>query len=236
MPKYNRGIKREHYDAALERFADGRWVCDPGAGRIWSSEHRRWLKLTLHHNGYLYITVGYGGRGRMLTLSRVIWEFVHGPIPDLLEVNHKSGNTLDNGIGNLELVTTQGNQVHALETGLYVPKRGSARGRGASVTEEQAAEIRSLCRQRVPQEDIARRFGITQSNVSHINRGKTWTHVEGEGSTHRPGSKLTDEQVREIRALLASGEESQAAIGRRYGVGQRHISDIKRGRRRSSVA
>ena len=231
MPKYNRGIKREHYDAALQRFADGRWICDPGGGRIWSASAKRWMKPTVRTNGYCYVSVLFAGRNRSLTLSRVIWEYVHGPIPDLLEVNHKDGNKLDNGIANLELLTTQGNQLHALATGLYVPRRGSAKGRRASITEAQAAEILDLCRQRVSQYEIARRYGISQAAVSHINQRKTWTHVSGAGSSHRPGVKLSDDQVREIRELLASGQMSQEAIGRRYGVSQTCISDIKRGRR-----
>ena len=45
------------------------------------------------------------------------------------------------------------------------------------------------------------------------------------GSAH-PLARLTDDQVRSIRASISSGE-SLASIGRRYGVGKRTILDIK---------
>ncbi len=38
-------------------------------------------------------------------LHRDVWEFHNGPIADGMAIHHKNGNTLDNDIGNLELVS-----------------------------------------------------------------------------------------------------------------------------------
>jgi transcriptional regulator with XRE-family HTH domain len=51
-----------------------------------------------------------------------------------------------------------------------------------------------------------------------------------------PQQRLSDDQVREIRHLLAEGRLTQAEIGRRFGVSQIYVSNIKRGQRRTNVS
>jgi len=48
------------------------------------------------------------------------------------------------------------------------------------------------------------------------------------GEEH-PRARLTEEKVRAIRALAASGA-TNAALAREFGVARQHISDIVRGR------
>jgi hypothetical protein len=66
-------------------------------------------------------------------------------------------------------------------------------------------------------------LGTTKENkADSIRHG---THAKGE----RHGrAKLSESQVREIRALYAAGGITQKAIGRRFGIGQAQVSEIVR--------
>lgn len=66
-------------------------------------------------------------------------------------------------------------------------KRDGTQPRGkdrptAVLTDEQVREIVALRATGLSQEKIARQFGINQTNVGFILRGKTWSHVTGIGA------------------------------------------------------
>lgn len=66
-------------------------------------------------------------------------------------------------------------------------------------------------------------LGTTRDNKrDSIEHG---THVKGSDLW---SAKLTETEVREMRALYSTGGISQKAIGRRYGIGQAQVSSIVR--------
>jgi hypothetical protein len=77
-------------------------------------------------NGHLIVTNGY--RKMCRSAHRMVWEAVHGPIPEGLQINHKNGVKTDNRIENLELVTASENTAHAYRLGLICAK-GERNGR-----------------------------------------------------------------------------------------------------------
>lgn len=96
-------------------------------------------------------------------------------------------------------------------------------------------EIRALrMREWVPEKEIARRYGLTRSNVNNILRNHRWPDPDykpellvragGDGL----GSKLTRNQADEIRLLKGSGL-TQTRIGEMYGISQTQVSRIFRG-------
>lgn len=159
----------------------GKWRVDAEAGLVWSAKlgrpigqrrKGRYHALMLKHPDRIgAVQVG---------LHRVIWESAHGPIPDDMQVNHIDGNTSNNSIRNLELVTSAGNIEHAIATGLrrdaHIGVAGEA-NHMARLTEDSVREIRALLAQGMAQKAIAARHGISQPQVSYIRNGKAWAHV-----------------------------------------------------------
>lgn len=65
-------------------------------------------------------------------------------------------------------------------------KEGGRRGRGRpKLTREQVLEIVSLL-DSLSQSEIGARFGVTQSNIACIARGKSWSHVTGRHLLAKP--------------------------------------------------
>lgn len=160
---------------------DGKWRVDPEAGLVWSAKMKRPIgqrKKGRYHALMLKHPQRVGAV--QVSLHRVIWEFVHGPIPLGMQVNHVDGNTSNNSIHNLELTTSAGNIWHAIETGLRplcaAYGQGEANPR-AKLTAEAVREIRALLREGEPQTVIAARWGISQGAVTDINRRRRWSHV-----------------------------------------------------------
>ncbi len=54
------------------------------------------------------------------------------------------------------------------------------------------------------------------------------------GDKH-PNTRVSDDQVREMRELYRTTPLTKTELGRRFGVGQQHASDIISGRRRKAV-
>lgn len=80
-------------------------------------------------------------------------------------------------------------------------------------------------------------------NPAHLLRGDNAANVndrEARGRTARgsrhPAAKLTEAQAREIRALYASGAETQKQLAHRFGVSTAIVGGICRGRRWRHVA
>lgn len=64
----------------------------------------KWGKAKIYSNGYYWITSRKEGNNSKL-LHRLIFEEFYGKIPDGCHIHHKDGNTLNNCIMNLQLLT-----------------------------------------------------------------------------------------------------------------------------------
>jgi len=172
------------------------WRCIPGCdgfysvsnlGRVRSEpiqtsavgrRRGRILKCCPDTKGYLLFGVCLPGRKRrtMKVHHAVALAFL-GPRLEGYQVNHKSGDKLDNSVANLEYVTCRENIRHCWRMGLHGTEhcRGAA-NRQAKLTEEDVRVIRRL----YPDLSIGRLaalYGVTKTNISFIVRRKTWRHV-----------------------------------------------------------
>lgn len=111
---------------------------------------------------------GYGQllwQGKPQRVHRLAWMAAHGPIPPGLHVLHKCDNRPCRNEAHLWLGTNAENNADMM---------GKGRHGTAKLTEADARAIRAATGM---QKDIAKRFGVTQANVSCIRSGKTWRHV-----------------------------------------------------------
>lgn len=74
----------------------------------------RWCTLrttsALHYAVRAYL--GEDGNWHQARMHRIIWEMYRGPIPDGMQIDHVSGDSLDNRLENLRLCTQAQNNAH----------------------------------------------------------------------------------------------------------------------------
>jgi transcriptional regulator with XRE-family HTH domain len=114
----------------------------------------------------------------------------------------------------------------------------AAKGRGGrKLTQEKILRIRNCyLREKKTQKDLAIEYGVSETMIREIVRGRLWKETPGEISPRflgrrgerANGAKLTKNQVEEIRKLLRQGL-SQRRIAARFGVKHAAIGSISRG-------
>lgn len=172
-----------------------------------------------------YVTTGFVCDGVLVRdrVHRLVAEAFFGLQPGL-QVNHKNGVRNDNRIENLEFVTRSENLLHAYR----VLNRQCTRRRW--ITSEQVEELRTLRAAGWKLADLAKKFGISAPTASTIANGRTRTKPFRDAPT-----KYTDDQVREMRRLRASGMMLKD-IAARLNANFQTVAGICNGRSRKAVA
>lgn len=151
----------------------------PLADRLWSKVDVRepdecwpWLGSRISTGvGYGQVGAG-GGDGKNLTVHRVAWELVNGPIPEGTGyhgtcVCHRCDNPVCANPAHLFLGTTADNMADRNAKGRQA--RGERSGR-AKLNAEQVAEIRGSVG---TLKTIAAQYGVTFSSIARIRRRET---------------------------------------------------------------
>lgn len=176
--------------AFLAQVALG-WFAVDAEGRIWRNikfqgggvSLPKWITPTRAERSvsgkgkYLRVMFADAGKRRKVNANRIVWMVAnHADLSSLLDVNHKDGNKQHNHPSNLETATRAQNVNHSFKVlGQRTKEQRGELNPAAKVTAEQVAEIRALARAKVmPQSEIGKRYGITQSTVSAIVLGKSW--------------------------------------------------------------
>jgi len=133
-----------------------------------------WLwAAALDKDGYGKLRVG----GRMLSAHRVSYELHNEPIPNGMCVCHCCDTRLCVNPTHLFLGTQADNNRDMTIKGRQDTARGEASGT-AKLTEADVLSIRALyATGGLTHRELAKRFGVERSNVSHIVSRKTWSHV-----------------------------------------------------------
>lgn len=110
----------------------------------------------------------------MLVHRLVAEAYVPNP-GNLPQVNHINGNRSDNRIENLEWCNNAGNIQNAMERGAFDFK--GSKHRLAKLDEGKVSLINKMLSDKIPQKEIASKFGVAQSQISTIHTRQGWKHV-----------------------------------------------------------
>lgn len=165
--------------------------------------------FALHKTGYAYF-----GCTPQVGVHRIMCEHKRGPAPS---PKHHAGHSCgrgDQGCVNPNHVRWQTNAENQLER-----YRKNGPGPRQKLTPEQVDEIRALAnREHVGV--TAKRFGITEVNVRHIQSGKLW---KADSKARR--RVFTADEVRDIRGRHLT--EHSRKVGKEYGVSMGVIQNIQ---------
>jgi len=127
-------------------------------------------------DGYGYGVIGKDSSGRLAKAHRVSWELRHGEIPQGMLVCHHCDNPPCVRPGHLFLGTNKDNMQDSAKKGRTMC--GSKNGNSA-LTEVAVAQIRALYDPKgATQRILAKKFGVSESNIRSILRRRTWKHVQ----------------------------------------------------------
>lgn len=173
-----------------------KWKTVPGSDGLYSVSNLGWvqsepiqtsrvgrqrgriLKCYPDTKGYPQFSMSLpGGRRIRMKVHRAVALAFLGPRPSGAQINHKSGDKLDNSVANLEYVTCRQNIRHGWKTGLYSAEHSrGARNRAAKLTASDVRQIRDMHPQ-MGVAALAKQFGVTQENIWQVIKRKTWQHV-----------------------------------------------------------
>lgn len=145
----------------VERF----WRAVDKGGDCWL-----WTKA-VDRGGYGAIGAGTNTDRRVLKAHRVSWELAHGPIPDGVFVCHRCDNPKCVNPAHLFLGSPSDNAADMATKGRA--NRGERRWI-AKLTDDAVREIRRSSEKGV---DLAKRYGVSPTQVTAVRRGYEWKHV-----------------------------------------------------------
>ncbi len=236
-----------------------------GRGNRMNPLRERILKATPCY-GYLQVGLSEDGQVTYKKVHALVLTAFVGPRPEGMESRHLNGDRRDNHLANLcwgtklENATDKhrhGTMARGDHSGPRLHPERLVRGdqhwtrqypdrvlRGentgsAKLTDDAVRDIVAKWNAGETQPALAREYGVTDTIVSAICRGKSWKHlglvdpssvVPGPLIGERnPFAKLTDASAREILVRLRAGE-SQTALAKEFGVLQGTISKLYLGR------
>lgn len=145
------------------------------AGRVASSPRNGTLGGTLKPDtlrlGYCQVKLYRGNVGTVYKVHRLVLLAFVGPSEK--DANHKNGVRSDNRLDNLEYVTAKENTAHAMKRrGKWQP--GGEDSPTAKLSENDVETIRTL-RGQLTQREIARKYQISEAQVSRIVNNQRWS-------------------------------------------------------------
>lgn len=139
---------------ATRRQRNGTLVSQPIRERI--------LKSSVNRRGYLHVVLRRDGKSLTYEVHTLVAAAFMGPRPFVdSQIRHMDGNPLNNNVDNLRYGTRSENQLD-----LY-----TYRGWHHRLTTEDVLEIRRKLEEGVTGRDLAKEYGVTETNISCIKRG-----------------------------------------------------------------
>jgi hypothetical protein len=132
-------------------------------GRVWSHKTGKFLKPGTTDRGYLKVTLHKDAFIHVLVAEAYV------PNPEgLPEVNHEDGDKANNRSSNLTWTTSQGNKIHAVQTGLHKTR----------LSMDQVREIRLRSSNGESGLSIASDYLVSPDVIWRIIKRKMYAHIQ----------------------------------------------------------
>lgn len=178
-------------------------------------------------NGYGQI--GTSKVGVWMT-HRVSYVIHYGEIPDGLSVCHTCDNRACVNPAHLWVGTVADNLADMRAKGRH--PRGSGHGNSKLSDDDVVAIREAYASGGYTMVDLGNAYGVTHGTISYVVRGIGYAETDGytradwHNGERIHTAKLTEDVVREIRRLYATGEYSYRELGDLYGVSRDTIGDV----------
>jgi len=156
-------------------WEDGYEVSDRGHIRSLRDRHGRrrsqLLRSQCHSHGYPQVNLSIRGRRRTCLVHRLVLEAFAGPCPPGHMARHLDGDPTKSTLANLTWGTALENQQDRVPHGTH------SRGEQCKTSKLTAANVNEIRRSDEPGIVLARRFGVTNTNISRIRLRQSWKHI-----------------------------------------------------------
>jgi len=137
----------------------------------------RELRLQADKRGYMTVDIFKDGKRKNEKVHRLVAKsFVDGFSEIKNTVNHVDGDKKNNSYENLEWCSAKENAKHAKETGLM---KSCDKHYKSKFTNEEVLKIRRECEGGRKQRSVAREYGVCETTIHQIVKGKTYKFVGG---------------------------------------------------------
>jgi len=133
------------------------------------------LKQAKDRCGYAYVHCMNGQPPECQKVHRLLLFTFVGEQPEGMECRHLNGDPSDNRIKNLRWGTPKENSQDCMRHGRF--PRGEIHGK-AKLTNHDVLDIRRRVRAGEKQSNLAREFGVRETNISAIILRQTWRHLK----------------------------------------------------------
>lgn len=164
--------------------------------------NKRYRRVTLYKHGEQWT----------ITVHQLVALCFIGPPPKGMTVNHIDTIKLNNHLSNLEYITQRDNTAHSVKNRLHA--YGARNGR-CKLKEEDIPRIRWLIKSGVPTLRITEEFGVSDSVILNIAKGKLWKHIplqrEAMDGGYRPPETQAESKDNRKRSLRLRGGQGTSA-------------------------
>lgn len=166
----------------------------------------RLLKPTKNQDGYIcYNLYETNKRAKVRLAHQLVAETFIGPRPSPIHVIcHTDGNRLNNSQSNLRYDLPDGNNADAVKHGSHKGERNAA----AQMCAKCASVAKGLLAIGMPVTAVARLFGVSDTAMVYIKKGKNWSHVDAPVNLTFRGKSMPLPQLEEEAPALDSGSAS----------------------------
>jgi len=145
-----------------------------------SSDSERVMKSTPTGKGYPKVSLKLDGGHESVYIHKVVAEnFVTPESEDRVFIIHKDYDRSNNRANNLEWVTEDGQKDYIKRRSVVYDYKKSKGGGYFKLTAAQVALIKkALLTGKTRKKMLAKRFGVTSTQIKRIERGENWAHVQ----------------------------------------------------------